>query len=86
MKQDICKFCLRPITISVLRKKKLLKIENAKKSSIKTKLNGNKPGPKKLRNDEQIFLLRQMGLSLRSIAKKTNLSASTIQNSLRGKK
>ena len=59
------------------------KIENARWSSIKSKVNGNKPGPNKKRNDREIFLLRQKGLSIRQIAKETDFSPALIHQVLK---
>lgn len=59
------------------------KIQNAKNSSMKAKLNGNKPGPKKSRDDDEIKRLREKGFSIRKIAKLVGFSTSLVWRSLK---
>jgi IS30 family transposase len=61
---------------------KIRKAENAKASAVKAKLNGNKTGPPRLRDDNKIRKLRSKGLSLRKIGKMLGLNHNTIKRSL----
>lgn len=59
------------------------KSENAKISQIKAKMKGTHLGRPKIRDDQQIKILRTQGLSIRSIAAKLRISPAAVQTSLR---
>jgi DNA invertase Pin-like site-specific DNA recombinase len=77
-----CKFCYRPITQDVIDEKRRRKVENARNSARKAKLNGNRGGRKKIRDDEQIKRLREQGLTMREIAAEIGLSTTAVQRGL----
>ncbi len=59
------------------------KIENARRSSLKSQASGNKTGPNRRRDDKKILQLHNEGLSIRKIAKETNFSPALIHQVLK---
>lgn len=58
------------------------KRENAKASSRKAKERGTRVGRKKIRNDDNIWKLRDRGLSIRAIAKLEGVSTTVVHRAL----
>lgn len=75
----LCKYCLRPITKSVLHKKRLVKIQNALNSTAKRIANGNNAGPQLSRElKAMIISLRKQKMSYRAISEKLKISVGTV--------
>jgi DNA invertase Pin-like site-specific DNA recombinase len=79
-----CKYCFRPMTKEILAEKRRRKILNALASTKKRIASGNKCGPKRIIDSDQIEMLRAKGLSMRAIAKETGVSATTVNKRLHG--
>jgi hypothetical protein len=62
------------------------KVKNAHASVAKAKARGSFLGRRKKRDDVAIGKLRAKGMSIRAIAKATNVSTTAVQRSLKGAK
>ena len=80
-----CKFCLRPITQSVIAMKKAERIQNALNTVEKLKAKGGPwaGGRKMVGSPDEIKRLRKSGMTMREISKRTGSSTTTIQKVLK---
>lgn len=79
-----CPECGRPRTKKWLKEKKDLRILRLKSALKSAKDAGYHIGRPRKRNDKLILELRKLGFSMRQIANKCGLSATTVHAALKG--
>lgn len=82
-RRDICKLCNRPFSEEQIAAKLAERRANMERSRQKARENGTPLGRKKRGDIELILKLKQMGHSIRGIARKSRVSTTAVSRRIR---
>lgn len=82
-RHDRCNYCKRPFTPEQIEARKAERAQNLKNSRAKARANGTPLGRRKVGDKELIFKLKNLGHSIRGIARLSNVSTTAVSRRIR---